>query len=196
MTAGGIVLASGVGTVRLRLLSRSDLVLTDVLYMPSFPVNLFSRVMLYTSGGTICRKTSTLKDRLNRVLCEIDISAEGIFLKASSSHPTALYIGEDELRAKERLLHRRLCHLGYDNVRRTISMTKGVKLNFDKIPPNRPCYTCEIAKSVQKVSRKPQKRALHAFDEIHTDVVSPINPIGRNRYKWAVFYTNDATRAH
>ena len=138
MTAGGVVLASGVGTVRLRLPSGSDLVLTDVLYMPTFPVNLFSGVILYTLGGTICGKTSTLRNRLNEVIGEIDISAEGIFLKASSSpsHPTALYVGEDELRAKERLMHRRLCHLGHDNVRRTISMTKGVKLDFDKLPPN------------------------------------------------------------
>ena len=85
MTAGGVVLASGVGTVRLRLPSGSDLVLTDVLYMPTFPVNLFSGVILYTLGGTICGKTSTLRNRLNEVIGEIDISAEGIFLKASSS---------------------------------------------------------------------------------------------------------------
>ena len=154
MTAGGVVSASGVGTVRLRLPGTgNDLVLTDVLYMPSFPVNLFSGVILYTSGGTICGKTSTLRNRLNEAICEIDISAEGIFLKASSSHPIALYIGEDELRAKERLMHRRLCHLGYENVRKTLSMTKGVKLDFSKILPESRClcYTCEIAKSVQKV---------------------------------------------
>ena len=199
MTAGGVVLASGVGTVRLRLPSGSDLVLTDVLYMPTFPVNLFSGVILYTLGGTICGKTSTLRNRLNEVIGEIDISAEGIFLKASSSpsHPTALYVGEDELRAKERLMHRRLCHLGYENVRKTLSMTKGMKLDFDKVPLElrRPCYTCEMAKSVRKVSRKPQKRALHAFDVIHTDVVGPINPIGRNGHRWAVIFTDDATRA-
>jgi hypothetical protein len=191
-------MASGVGTVRLRVPGNgSDLVLTDVLYVPTFPVNLFSRVMLYTSGGTICGKTSTLRDRLNEVICEIDISVEGIFLKASSSHPTALYVDEDELRAKEKLMHRRLCHLGYENVRKTVSLTKGVKLNFSRIPPEskHPCYTCDIAKSMRKVSRKPQKRALHAFDVIHTDVVGAINPIGKNGHRWVVIYTDDATRA-
>jgi hypothetical protein len=195
MTARGVVLASGVGTVRLRLPNGSDLVLTDVLYMPTFLVNLFSSVILYTLGGTICGKTSTLRNKLNEVISEIDISAEGIFLKTSSSHLTALYVSEDELRAKERLMHQRLCHLGYENVRKTLSITRGIKLNFDKIPPGRPCYTCETAKSVQKVLRKPQQRALHAFDIIHTDVVGPINPIGRNGHKWAVFYTDNATRA-
>jgi hypothetical protein len=92
-------------------------------------------------------------------------------------------------------LHRRLCHLGYENVRKTLSMTKGVKLDYNKLPPERPCYTCEIAKSVRKVSRKPQPRATHAFDVIHTDVVGPIKPIGKNGHRWAVFYTDDATRA-
>jgi hypothetical protein len=119
MTARGVVLASSVRTVRLRLLGTgNDLVLTDVLYMPTFLVNLFFGVILYTLGGTICGKTSTLRNRLNEVLCEIDILAEGIFLKSNSSLPylTVLYVGEDELRAKERLLHRRLCHLGHNNV--------------------------------------------------------------------------------
>jgi hypothetical protein len=76
-------------------------------------------------------------------------------------------------------------------------MTKGIKLDFDKVPPNlrRPCYTYEMAKSVQKVSRKPQQRALHAFDVIHTDVVGPINLIGKNGHRWAVFYTDNATQA-
>src|ERR1700722_14235382 len=59
ITAGGIVTASGIGTVRLKG-NRKDLVLTDVLYMPSFPINLFSGVILYNSGGRICGKTSTL----------------------------------------------------------------------------------------------------------------------------------------
>jgi hypothetical protein len=148
ITARGIVLALDVGIVRLRLPNRSDLVLIDVLYMPTFLVNLFSRVILYTLGGTIYRKTSTLRNRLNKVLYEIDISAEGIFLKASSSHLIALYVGEDELRAKERLIHQRLCHLGHNNVRRTISMTKGVKLDFNKLPLKHPCYICEVVKSV------------------------------------------------
>ena len=193
ITARGVVLALGVGTVRLKLPSRNDLVLTDVLYMPTFPVNLFSGVILYTLGGTICGKTSTLRNRLNEVIGEINISAEGIFLKTSSSrltasHPTALYVGEDELRAKERLLHRRLCHLGHDNVRRTVSMTKGVKLDFDKLPLKRPCYTYKVAKSVQKVSRKPQPRATHAFNVIHTNVVGPIKPIGKNGHRWAVLH--------
>jgi hypothetical protein len=159
ITARGVVLALGVRTVRLRLLgTRNDLVLTDILYMPTFPVNLVSKVILYTLGGTICGKNSTLRDRLNKVIYKIEILAEGIFLKASSSYPAAFYVGEDELRVKERLLHRRLCHLGYKNVRRTVSITKGVKLNFDKIPPKsrRLCYTCEIAKWVQKVLQKPQ----------------------------------------
>ena len=56
------------------------------------------------------------------------------------------------------------------------------------------CHTCEMAKSIRKVSREPQQRAQHAFDIIHTDVVGPINPIGRNGHKWAIIYTDDATR--
>jgi len=85
MTAGGIVLASGVGTVRLKIPDKDeDLILTDVLYMPSFPVNLFSGVILYCSEGRICGKTSTLRDKQDEVICRVDISTAGLFLKAGA----------------------------------------------------------------------------------------------------------------
>jgi hypothetical protein len=198
ITAGGIVLPSGVGTVRLKIPgNEKSLVLTDVLYMPSFPVNLFSGVILYTSGGSICGKTSTLKDRLDEVICKIDISAEGLFLEAGSfytafSRPTIFYASQDE----QRLWHRRLSHLGYQNVRKTASMTKGMPdFNQSPLESMHPlCHTCKISKSVRTISQESQQRAQHAFDVIHTDVVGPINPIGRNGHKWAVMYTDDATR--
>ena len=85
MTAGGIVLASGVGTVRLKIPDKDeDLILTDVLYMPSFPVNLFSGVILYCSEGRICGKTSMLRDKQDEVICRVDISTAGLFLKAGA----------------------------------------------------------------------------------------------------------------
>ena len=59
MIAGEIVIASGIRTVRLKG-NGKDLVLTDVLYMPSFLVNLFLGVILYNLGSRICGKTSTL----------------------------------------------------------------------------------------------------------------------------------------
>src|SRR3984957_1954616 len=72
-------------------------------------------------------------------------------------------------------------------------MTEGIDLEKDQLDEEQ-CYTCDIAKSVQTVSRKPQLRAVHAFDEIYTDVVRPINPISKNGHKWAVIYTDNATR--
>src|SRR5271165_3159368 len=193
ITAGGVVLASGIGTVQLKAQGTgNDLVLTDVLYMPTFLVNLFSRVILYTLGGTICRKTSTLRNKLNEVICKINISAEGLFLKTSNPI-TALYVREDKLRAEQRLWHRQLEHLGHKNVLKTLSITKGTNLKQIKLG-SKPCYTCEIAKSMQRVSQERQKQALHAFDKIHTNVIGQINPIGKNGHQWAVIYTNDATR--
>jgi hypothetical protein len=80
ITARGVAFALGIRTLRLRLLGTgNDLVLTDVPYVPTFLVNLFSKVILYTLDGTICGKTSTIRDKLNEVICEIDISAEGLF---------------------------------------------------------------------------------------------------------------------
>src|SRR3984957_2934310 len=185
ITAGGIVIASGIGTVRLKG-NGNDLVLTDVLYMLSFPVNLFLGVILYNSGSRICGKTSTLRDRLNKIIYEIDISADGLFLKTGIGSPLVFY-------TNQRLWHWRFGHLGAQNVRKTASMTKGMDLEKDQLEEEQ-CYTCDMAKSVRTVSRKPQLRAIHAFDEIHTDVVGPINPISKNGHKWAVIYTDNATR--
>src|ERR1700722_4165395 len=80
ITAKGIVIASGIRTVRLKG-NKNDLMLTDVLYILFFLVNLFSGVILYNLGSRICRKTSTLRDRLDEIIYEIDISADRLFLK-------------------------------------------------------------------------------------------------------------------
>ena len=184
-------MASGIGTVRLKTPeNENDLILTDVLYMPTFPVNLFSGVILYTFGGCICRKTSILRDSQDEVIYNIDISIEGLFLKASSfyiafSQATAHFTRQEKIKAIRRLWHRRLRHLGHRNVRKTSSMTNGM-LGINQFQPEEEhlsCNTCEMAKSRRKVLREQQLRAQHAFDEIHTNVVGPLNPIRKNGHK-------------
>src|SRR3984957_15940073 len=133
ITARGIVIASGIGTVRLKG-NRNDLVLTDVLYMPSFLVNLFSGGILYNSGSRICGKTSTLRDRLDKVIYEIDISADGLFLKTGTSPPSVFY-------TNQRLWHQRFGHLGAQNVQKTASMTEGMDLEKDQLDEEEQCYT-------------------------------------------------------
>jgi hypothetical protein len=150
ITAGGIVLASGVGTVRLKTPGKeNDLVLTDVLYMPTFPVNLFSGVLLYTSGGNICGKTSILRDYKNEVICDIDISTAGLFLKAGCfytafSPVTAYLVSQEEVKTNQRLWHRRLGHLGHRNVQKTASMTTGMPKvdHFEPEEKNSLCHIC------------------------------------------------------
>ena len=58
------------------------------------------------------------------------------------------------------------------------------KANHFQLEEKNPlCHTCEMAKLVRRVSRELQKRARHAFDTIHTNVVGPLNPIRKNGHK-------------
>src|SRR5579871_4462488 len=154
MTAGGTVLASGVGMVRLKIPNKDeDLVLTDVLYMLLFLVNLFLGVILYCSEGRICGKTSTLRDKQDEVICGVDISADGLFLKAGTFYEglnrfAAFHVNPINVGVNRRLWHRRLGHLGHRNVQKTASMTKGMLgLKYFESQMEDPlCRTCEMAK--------------------------------------------------
>jgi hypothetical protein len=74
--------------------------------------------------------------------------------------------------------HRRLGHIGLENVRKTALITKGITIGpkHDKIA----CNPCIISKALRTQSKQPQSRCEHALDKIHVDLLGPITPTGHD----------------
>jgi hypothetical protein len=91
--------------------------------------------------------------------------------------------------------HRRLSHISLDNVKKTAQITNGIEISNSNLSTKTICEPCIMSKSVRTQSRVPQRRALHAFDRVHIDIVGPINPTGFNGHRWAIMFTDDCHRA-
>jgi len=93
--------------------------------------------------------------------------------------------------------HQRLSHIGFDNVRKTAQITKGIEIGLKNGPKiERPaCKPCIILKTVRTQSKQPQSQSEHAFDKIHFDLLSPITPTRHEGSNWCMIKTDDASRA-
>jgi transposase InsO family protein len=200
-TANGIVSPSGKGEVTLRV-SKKDgsshsVVLKDVIHLPTSPINLFSGTAITNYALYYCGKTNTIRYNNN--------DEEGLALTRSHN---LLYIKLSTERLERQqhqqafpavikptmnVWHRRLGHLGYENVKKTATMTTGMELD-EREDTAEFCKPCIMSKSMRTVSRKPQERATNTFDLIHLDVLGPITPMGYNGHRWALFLTDDYAR--
>ena len=91
LTAAGPVAPIGCGTVKLDVSVPSgtrQLIIRNVLYMPTFPCNLFSALQLMLNGGRICTKHMAIFDTKQTLISRISISQEGLKLRLTrSGHP-------------------------------------------------------------------------------------------------------------
>jgi hypothetical protein len=197
-TASGDTRAEGYGTVRITAIQTDNttmvIVLQHVFHMPSLGVNLLS-------GPTMKKKGFYIDGLTNTIRHEEDQSEICKFQSLDSAMRICTVIeaqGRAMVAAAQSIdvWHRRLGHIGLENVRKTAQITKGIEIRLKNGPKiEKPtCKPCLISKAVRTQSKQPQKRCEHAFDKIHADLLGPITPIGIDGSKWAMILTDDYSR--
>jgi transposase InsO family protein len=192
-TAGSDTRAEGYGSVTLTAIQSDNstvtITLKDVFHMPSLEVNLLSGPTIKRKGVYIDGKTETLRySRNDQEICRFQSlhSAMRICTVLTSQAMITATQSID-------VWHRRLGHIGLENVKKTARITKGITIGpkQDKMS----CKPCIISKAVRNQSTQPQKRCEHAFDKIHVDLLGPITPTGHDGSNWSLIKTDDASRA-
>jgi hypothetical protein len=141
-TGNGFIRPGGIGTVVLRV-KKSDgsigiLTLYDIVYMPTFPVKIFSLLKLLMIGGTIT-KSSLIKPN-GREIAIINIISGGAYLVLSNEPKVlsgitilpflAVPAASTSSGAQTlELWHRRLGYTGIENTKLTSRMVKGMDIN-------------------------------------------------------------------
>ena len=161
-TASGTIKPQGIGRVKLIVRKttgeRTTLELKNVLYIPGLPVNLFSGSIITKYGAYYCGRTTTIRrSKDDFEIAAIQLAGTSPFLKSyESNQRLALHTSS---KPTIEVWHRRLGHLGYENVIKTASNTTGIDLNDIKSQkPDPRCRSCILSKSQRTVSRKKQAR--------------------------------------
>ena len=175
--------------------------LNNVLFVPDITVNLYSitgatkrgkRIEFENNTCLIRSKEHDVIAKCKNGLWELDIN----LINASNIEPedtvptsSALLVTSDP----NLLWHYRLGHINYNRLNRmaenaATGMT-GYKHHTGKAPF---CKVCTLAKQHKvKISTTPMTRAIDIMEEIHTDLVGPVNipSLGKSRY--ILFITDD-----
>ena len=190
-TANGMTRAIGYGSVTIEVEhpdgTTFPLKLKDVYHLPSLPINILSGTVIEKYGFYLCCDTHTIRSKSTKEeLIAIDVIDHKLLLRQKN----ALVCSAVSINT----WHRRLGHIGIDNIKKTAKITEGMDIDSDT-ELEKPCDPCEIGKSLRTVSRKPQDRPEHVGDMIHVDVVGPISPVGFNGHRWGILITDGSTRA-
>jgi hypothetical protein len=138
-TAGGMARAEGFGTVRLTFITSAgmerEVRLEQVYHLPELSVNLLSANQIGQKGFYIDGLTHTLRNRLNgEELCAfVETSSHMRILTAEA--PVQAFAASTRKQEPQpiELWHRRLGHLGPENVLRIAAMTTGVTIPVSSV---------------------------------------------------------------
>lgn len=220
-TGGGPVRPTGIGYIKLRLLRSDDSVnevlLENVLYMPTFPVNLYSgfihdladgwdkhRIVYNSDGSEMCQLLrNSVCLRLHCDYPRYSVNHDDPSLHSSlllhtpvPDHIFPAAIHEAPITLE--LLHRRLGHISFDNVKHTMKHSRGLSYqpgsSDEDLDVTRLCDPCEFSKPQKTIRRYPREREIAYGDRIYTDVFF-CNPSGYNKHTAGMIFTDGKTGA-
>ncbi len=84
--------------------------------------------------------------------------------------------------------HEILGHCNYDDVSKLQNVVEGMKIKGKIDKSNLNCEICTQGKFVQSRNREPDTRANVALDLVHTDLAGPIDPEGKDGFKYALAF--------
>jgi hypothetical protein len=140
------------------------------------------------SGGLY--KISTAMDNLNQIMTTLDRSTSTAMTAAVAA------IAKDN-KNDIVLWHRRLGHLGYDNLRLLVTknmMEGNIEKFSDEEIPRSVCESCLGGKQHREVSRTPRRRATETLEIIHTDLAGPMQTASLGGARYFVTFTDDLSR--
>ena len=68
-------------------------------------------------------------------------------------------------------------------------------MKIDNKKHSKHCEICILSKSTKYVSRKPDERAISPMSFVHVDVCGPVDPVGRDGFRYALAFVDDYSGA-
>jgi hypothetical protein len=155
----------------------SDMKLNDVIYAPSMSSNLFS-LMTYDRGyETRITPGHGLRIFHRDTLVANSIRVAGGLFRLKTPTDAFAYAAQITSAIPEldiNIWHRRMGHLGEDNVRKLAKMVEGMGINVRTTVGV--CGACLERKQIRQPSHQPATRTTEPLELIYSDLCEPIDP--------------------
>jgi Reverse transcriptase (RNA-dependent DNA polymerase)/gag-polypeptide of LTR copia-type/GAG-pre-integrase domain len=200
---GDLLESEGIGTVDLPVVQSNGKVtllrLKEVIYAPKLNANLLSADQLNKDniGLTLLPHGSEIVDGTTRkhlgAICRLNnLYIVNTRLEGGTEHT---HLVTDMKPKSIRLWHRRLGHLGLQNIKRLQSLVKGLKISEDKTDKDQEfvCDHCQKARHARHPFASHGIRTRSPFEIVYSDICGPF-PESHDGCKYFVTFTDDFTR--
>ena len=163
-------------------------VLKDTLFIPSFPVDIFSVSSATKQGASVIFNDESSKlitpDGTN---FHVDRKGKLFFLDYVGAAK-----GFNGKKKSLQLWHRIMGHCNKFDLMKLQYCADGMEIG-DKGLLN--CEVCVLGKQKSFRNREPDERAKECMELVHTDLVGPITPVARDGFRYAIAFVDDFSSA-
>ena len=169
-----------------------NVILENVLYIPTYPQNIFSVKAAIRKGSSVhfnSDQPSCLVTPSGMMFPteELDFGLDYLrnYARPSSDNKSQDFVCG--VRSVE-TWHRVLGHCNRGDLLKSQHVVEGMKISgtgeFE-------CETCPLGKLTQNISRIPDKRASHPMEFVHTDLSGAVDPVSIEGHKYVISFTDD-----
>ena len=169
-----------------------EMILRNVLYVPTYEVNLLSVNRSIKFGHEFIFNESKAKLMLNHGP-QVDLTEENglfylkiTFQRSRASYPTTCNTSKATIKGDINLWHQRLGHLNKDDVKRTI----GCEDNLKEV-----CETCALGKQTSKpVPKETQNKSQKPLELVYSDILGPFEVPSLNGSRYAITFVDEYSK--
>ena len=169
-----------------------EMILRNVLYVPTYEVNLLSVNRSVKFGHKFIFNESKAKLMLNHGP-QVDVTEENglfylkiTFQRSSASYPTTCNKSKATIKGDINLWHQRLGHLNKDDVKRTIGCEDNLKEAYE---------TCALGKQTSKpVPKETQNKSQKPLELVYSDILGPFEVTSLNGSRYAITFVDEYSK--
>lgn len=172
---------------------RCTTTLTQVLYIPTYPQDIFSVEAATANGATVLfTEGNNVLEYRDGTKFNIHVYNRLYYLNTVNNE-----CEDDQCNAYYNMQtwHELLRHCNYGDVQKLLSVVQGMTINHKNSKSVLQCDVCTEGKLVQTRNREPDIRAKVALELVHTDVAGPVDPPSKDGHKYAISFTDDYSSA-
>ena len=158
------------------------ILLENALYVPSYNQNIFSVESATNSGASVhfSKNNPYLKTHDGTVF---DIEKRGKLYYINNVRAKTI------TRKSLEEWHNIYAHTNVRDIVMTEKCVNGMVITDKKTAANFQCDTCIKGKMTQHIDKGPERRATRPLQFVSTDLAGPINPVGREGFRYVIMFT-------